>query len=693
MPDQKPILLIEDNPGDARLLQLMLSEAGGQGFLIEWVSRLETGLEKLRTRRFSAVLLDLSLPDSEGVETIQKVSELVSDIPIVILTGFEDEILAIKALRSGAEDYLIKGQTDGNMLVRSLKYAIERKELVSRLWESENQTRLLADHISDVIWKMDLNYRFTYITPGIQALLGYTQNEAINLDLRKLISPATVGRLENLIENDIKNIQKPHNDLPRMVDLELIHKNGDRIWSEVKLSYIFDAHGTPNGVIGVSRDITTRHHAELALRLSEERMRLAADHFPYTFVIYDNLRRIVFANRHTIESGHFSSEQDLIGKKDEEIYPPAATSVYIPLLDKVIETKKIQSAELTLPFKGAQTTALITCVPILDENQDLRQILGISIDITSRRIWEEELKISHARYQAIVEDQMELVCRFLPDGILTFANTAYCQYFKKPLNQLIGQKFTPQIIESDRELVDQMIASLCFSKPVVTYEYRVYNPEGEVRWQQWTDRAIFNDAGQLVEYQSVGRDISEQKRSEDALRKANEALHDLAIHDPLTGLHNRRYLQERLETILRSFEDQKSPVGVIMIDIDHFKGFNDSYGHAAGDTLLNQLGKLLISKLRPDDFACRYGGEEFVLILPHASLIHTTARAEELCARISELQVNYKDQSLGRITVSIGTSAFPEDGTDIDALLRAADIALYQAKERGRNQVVMYKPG
>src|SRR5262249_34948446 len=129
-------------------------------------------------------------------------------------------------------------------------------------------------------------------------------------------------------------------------------------------------------------------------------------------------------------------------------------------------------------------------------------------------------------------------------------------------------------------------------------------------------------------------------------------------------------------------------LGVMMLDIDSFKGFNDRFGHAAGDALLRELGVLLQSHIRGEDIACRYGGEEFTLILPQSGPENTKQRAEQLLRHAGNLQVLHGGQALGRITVSIGVSAFPQHGASADVLLRAADAALYRAKRESGDRVV-----
>jgi diguanylate cyclase (GGDEF)-like protein len=166
-------------------------------------------------------------------------------------------------------------------------------------------------------------------------------------------------------------------------------------------------------------------------------------------------------------------------------------------------------------------------------------------------------------------------------------------------------------------------------------------------------------------------------------------LRDQAIRDGLTGLFNRRYMQESLERELRRAQRRKMPLGVIMLDIDHFKRFNDTFGHAAGDTLLRALGSLLQQHTRGEDIACRYGGEEFTLILLEASPEDTGQRAERLREEASRLSIEHGRQHLGDVTISLGVAIFPEHAADSEGLLKAADAALYRAKEGGRNRVMM----
>jgi diguanylate cyclase (GGDEF)-like protein len=169
--------------------------------------------------------------------------------------------------------------------------------------------------------------------------------------------------------------------------------------------------------------------------------------------------------------------------------------------------------------------------------------------------------------------------------------------------------------------------------------------------------------------------------------KLSDTLRQQATRDPLTGLFNRRYMEETLTRELHRAERYGTPLGIIMIDIDHFRQFNNSFGHEAGDIVLKELGLFLQKNIRKEDVACRYGGEEFTLILPGAALDVTQKRAETLRCMVRHLQLHYNDQLLDSITLSLGVAVFPNHGATGETVLQAADAALYKAKNAGRNQV------
>lgn len=170
--------------------------------------------------------------------------------------------------------------------------------------------------------------------------------------------------------------------------------------------------------------------------------------------------------------------------------------------------------------------------------------------------------------------------------------------------------------------------------------------------------------------------------------RLRESLREQSIRDSLTGLFNRRFVDEFLVRELARAERKTRQLSMIALDIDHFKRINDSFGHGAGDTVLQQVGILLQAHVRDSDVASRIGGEEFLLLLAESPLPLAAKRAEDIRNAIHEMAWKYKNTSLGQITASFGAATFPDHGRTADALFRAVDKALYNAKHAGRNQVV-----
>ena len=171
--------------------------------------------------------------------------------------------------------------------------------------------------------------------------------------------------------------------------------------------------------------------------------------------------------------------------------------------------------------------------------------------------------------------------------------------------------------------------------------------------------------------------------------KLRETLRQQSVRDPLTGLFNRRFLEEVLDRELARLERKNLPLSLIMIDVDNFKSFNDTFGHEAGDAVLRDLGGVLQRHVRGSDIACRYGGEEFTIVLPEASVEIGRQRAEMLREAARELRLVHDGKSLGAITLSLGVACFPGHGRRREHLLQVADAALYEAKNGGRNRVVV----
>src|SRR6202034_2466766 len=189
--------------------------------------------------------------------------------------------------------------------------------------------------------------------------------------------------------------------------------------------------------------------------------------------------------------------------------------------------------------------------------------------------------------------------------------------------------------------------------------------------------------------QRLGANVAGQIALSLASLQLREKLRDQSIRDPLTGLFNRRFMEESLSRELVRAKRKGHPLSILFLDIDHFKRFNDTFGHDAGDFVLQSFADLLRNFFRGDDVACRCGGEEFAVILPESLAANAALRADALRNELKQLKLIYKDTRLGPISTSVGVAAFPEHCATPEELLKVADQCLYRSKAEGRDRVTV----
>ena len=257
------ILLIEDDPGDADLLQEILQEDSENPFIVTWVERLKDGLEQLKQFEFDLVLSDLSLPDSHGSETFTKLSTQASHLPIVVLSGSSKEEIAMQALQEGAQDYLVKGEIDHKLIVRALRYAIERKQVQLALRQSEERYILAARGANDGLWDWDLVKERVYFSPRWKQMLGYTEAE-ISDDIAEWFERVHPDDEPYLQEDLVAHFQGKTEHFEN--EHRLQHKDGSYLWILCRGFAVRNAKNEPERIAGSQTDITRRRMAEQQLK-------------------------------------------------------------------------------------------------------------------------------------------------------------------------------------------------------------------------------------------------------------------------------------------------------------------------------------------------------------------------------------------------------------------------------------------
>jgi diguanylate cyclase (GGDEF)-like protein/PAS domain S-box-containing protein len=318
---------------------------------------------------------------------------------------------------------------------------------------------------------------------------------------------------------------------------------------------------------------------------------------------------------------------------------------------------------------------------------------------------QEKLSASELELRTIVETEPECVKILAADGSLLKMNPAGLKMIEADSwEQAAGAKVPNIIAPAYRKAFMSLVRDVCAGGSG-QLEFEIIGLKGGHRWLDTHAVPIPNPDGEGMVLLGVTRDITQRKEFEalqDESRKELEQkllqiselqlrLQEQVIRDPLSGLFNRRYLDETLPRELSRAKREGYPLAVVMIDLDHFKQVNDTYGHAAGDEVLKALAALLKKSARESDIVCRYGGEEFLVALPRMSPDQALQRVEAWRLELADTSIQHGDLKM-QVTLSAGVAGFPDHGADIDSLLSHADEALYRAKHAGRNRVSCHTP-
>ncbi len=475
--------------------------------------------------------------------------------------------------------------------------------------------------------------------------------------------------------------------------------------------------------------VIQRKRMEQVLRESEERFKVFMNNSPAVAFIKDEVGRYAYVNE-PFERFFEIKLANVLGKTDFDLWSEEIALQLHKNDTRVMSADKTVEIIETVPTPdGCYHYWLSFKFPFKDFSGQ-RFLAGMAIDITERKhneaalqqanekltIWVNELEQRNREIALLSE-----ISDFL-QACLTVeeAYTAIAQLVQPLFPQTCGGIF---LISASKKLVEAV--ATWGSPPLPTQE--VFTPDdcwalrrGRVHRLENTHSGLIckhlhreslpteslcvpmmaqgealgmlylstQELGRLTETkQLLAVTVAEHIALALANLKLRDSLKSQSIRDPLTGLFNRRYMEESLEREIHRCKRKQLPLSIIMIDVDHFKRFNDTHGHEAGDAVLRELGMFLRSHIRESDIACRYGGEELTLILPEASVEVVWRRAEQLRQGVKHLQVQHNRQPLGSITLSLGVACLPGHGLTAEALIRAADAALYCAKKEGRDAV------
>ena len=435
--------------------------------------------------------------------------------------------------------------------------------LRTRISKDRSTIEHLTENIQDVIFVLDMNLNYTYVSPSVKILRGYEPEEVLKQAPFDAITPSSLD-LGMRTLSEVMELEKiKHQEITesRTLQLEMRRKDGTTVWTEVKFSFIRDKNQRPVGILGVTRDITERKQAEEKLRHEEQRFKALVEH-----------------------------SSDIIVVLDTE-----ATVIYV--------------------------------------NPALEQVLGFKPE---ERIGKKGFELVH------------------PDDI-----------------NLLAEYFITLISDTN--------------SPVINWEMHLRHKNGSWRTLEGMGSNLVNN--NVVEAMVVNyRDITERRKVEEALKKSEQRYLELSIIDDLTQLYNSRHFYAQLEREMERSNRYGHPLALLMLDLDKFKDFNDTYGHVEGDQVLLRLGQVVKRCLRETDSAYRYGGEEFMIMLPMTTSEEGIITAKRIQ---TELRKEAFSPMLGQevyVTVSIGLAQYkPKE--EMKAFVNRVDQLMYHAKKNGRDRI------
>ncbi|MGC2330998.1 MAG: diguanylate cyclase [Candidatus Acidiferrales bacterium] len=599
------------------------------------------------------------------------------------------------------------------------------------------QTYILAQAVensTEMIGMTDRRGYFNFVNAAFAESLGYSRDEMIGKHFRIAHGDANPSALVREIGN--KSLEKKG----WRGECFFSRKDGTAFPVSLSVGPIVDRRRRVIGGFGLAKDITARRAAQESLRESEEQFRQLAENIHEVFfVVALNPVRFAYVS---------NAFDEVWGMSRQELYvrPTAWIDAVHPDDRESVSNFFGQSASgvaidmqyrLVRPDGGLRWVSART-FPVHNEKGELHRVVGIAEDITVRKQEEAAVRAAHQKLHVALREaeQREKETSKLTDLVDILQS---CQCVEEAYK--IAGGALPRILASEsgalcilsasRNIVETVAAwgecsttektfapDSCWalrrgkshpvddpSSPmrcghvhssVAGYVCVPLAAHGETLGVLYIEKAARSSIppGLLPEDHMAalcrqGGAIGERMSLALATLRLREVLRSQSIRDPLTGLFNRRYMEESLERELRRAERNGQPVGFIMLDIDHFKHFNDTFGHQAGDALLRALGDLVGERTRGQDVACRFGGEEFSLILAGASREATHKRAEFLREEVKQMAVTHAGQLLGKISLSFGVAEYPRDGRTTEELIRAADQALYRAKAAGRDRIIL----
>ncbi len=615
----------------------------------------------------------------------------------------------------------------------------ELRQAKSELIKSRELYKALVETISEILVICDERGIITYISPSVKAVVGLDPENVVGTPWALWVHPEDMPRVSRILSSLLKN-SSVDQDLQQSNGVELRIRDSKDKWHYFEGIVNVITDGGIEGHLAISlRNVEQRKELEDRLKKEETFLRTILETVKILLIVLDSDGNVVLFNRACEEvTGYDSSE--VIGNPIWDLLIPADQKEEVMEVFGELKRQSIPNVHENywLTKDGKKVLISWSNSVITDERGNPQFIIGSGIDITEQRKLEDKLVFSSKQLMDQVHELEErnrmlatanqmneiLMAARLEDEIYKAASTFIPNIFSYLSGAFLVASQNEDVLTqhiswgkhldgcsfvhvndcwairtgrtlrclhsggclcSNAEAVSSKgYALLCV--PVIygstsfgilrLYSSTMVDKESEANIEK---KLKFIENVALMIARMIGV----------ALNNANlhRQLKDMSIKDPLTGLYNRRFMEETLSKEWHRAVREQRPLGVIMLDLDHFKKFNDTYGHLAGDHLLKYFGKFLLRHVRASDTPCRYGGEEFLIIMPGANVGVTTKRANFLRETFERELVPLNGNYVEGLTISGGVATFPESAKSMEEIIRLADEALYEAKKAGRNRI------
>jgi diguanylate cyclase (GGDEF)-like protein/PAS domain S-box-containing protein len=568
-------------------------------------------------------------------------------------------------------------------VIINLRDITERKKAEEDLRESEEKYRLIFEYSPLGLLSFDEKGVIVACNDNFVKIIGSSREKLIGLNMLNLPDKNIVSAMQkalngspNFYEDDYSSVTARKITLVRCLFAPMNVGDG----------YI------PGGV-GIIEDITEHKKAESqrvaaldALRKSEDKYRTLIETTDTGYVIIDQDGLVRDANSEYVRLTGHHNFSEIVGRSimewtaesEKEKNAEAVTACFDKGYIRNLEIDYVDAKGNIIPIE-----INATCMEI----EGKKHTITICRDISPRKHMEEKIRHKERRFRALVENSSDIIVVLDREGIVTYENPAFRKVLGFKPEERIGANGFELVHPDDLEHLANKVIILFTdtNDPVVQFEVRLRHKDGSWRKFEAVGSNLVNN--NVVESIIINyRDITERKKMEDALLESEQRYRQLSMIDDLTQLYNSRYFYLQLEREIERSNRYKQPLTLVMLDLDNFKAFNDTYGHVEGDYVLLRLGQVIKRCLRETDSAYRYGGEEFTIVLPMTTNAEGMVTAQRIQMELKkEVFSPGLDQQI-YVTVSIGLAQY-KHREEMKAFVHRVDQLMYQAKKDGRDRI------